>query len=100
MQIAVTTTWSRLQFFKFKVAMRSLLKSIAHCSARYCLVAQPKGYSMTSLGSYDTMPVGAVLPYAADATVAANAAALEQAGWMPCDGSLIDVGKFSDLYGV
>jgi microcystin-dependent protein len=80
--------------------MRSLLKSIALTSARYCLVAQPKGYPMTSLGSYDTMPVGAVLPYAADATVAANAAVLEQAGWMPCDGGLLDVGKFSDLYGV
>ena len=45
MQIAVTTTWSRLQFFKFKVVIQSLLKLIALSFARYRLVAQPKGYT-------------------------------------------------------
>jgi microcystin-dependent protein len=100
MQVLVITTWSRLQSFKFKVDIRSSFKSIALTSARYCLVAQPKGYPMTSLGSYDAMPVGAVLPYAADTTVAANEAVLKQAGWMPCDGSLIAVDQFSDLFAV
>lgn len=45
-----------------------------------------------------TTPVGAIIPYAGDASLTTNMMALVQAGWLPCDGSLMPVHDYPDLY--
>src|SRR5437764_9525220 len=48
--------------------------------------------------SKDTTPVGTIIPFAGDASTTHNFMALMNAGWLPCDGSLMAVSDYPDLY--
>lgn len=48
--------------------------------------------------AYDHMPVGSVLPWAGDASQTSNMMLLMTSGWFPCDGSMLAVGDYPDLY--